>query len=100
MKSKLFAIMLAVMMVVSILPTGVFAADPGTISVNGVVQTSGTLETIIEDLTEAANIVIDGDVAFTKIISYEIVPASELVAHNLNVELGASFILVLRKVML
>jgi len=66
MKSKLFAIMLAVMMVVSILPTGVFAADPGTISVNGVVQTSGTLETIIEDLTEDANIVIDGDVAFTK----------------------------------
>ncbi|MBQ8401072.1 MAG: hypothetical protein IJX14_03990, partial [Clostridia bacterium] len=28
MKSKIFAIMLAVMMVVSILPTGVFAADP------------------------------------------------------------------------
>lgn len=40
------------------------------------------LMSFAEDLAQ------NGDVAFTKIISYEIVPASELVAHNLNVELG------------
>ena len=64
MKSKIFAIMLAVMMVVSILPTGVFADDAtGTIYVNGVAKT-GTLKEIIEDAPANAEVVIDGVITY------------------------------------